>query len=449
MLLGRRDFLKWTGVAAAGTAAAPVAACTKPPATQPPTPPDTELMKVGLYSWNEIGFLGDQLKWLGLSYVRIGGVMSDALMTFCAQQNLEVLLNVSPAAERASFDNDAAFIDAYLAQIDAAVGTYGPEGTFWRDNPAVPKKPVAQIEVCNEPNFGYGFTGVAPETAALYAQVLIAAYDRIKLRAPAMTVVGFATGGASNAAPAFVSDTLNALRAANRLNCFDVMSVHPYSSNLPPEMTITEQWGTWVASESMDDVKQLMQDFAIDKPLWITEVGYQIPFADGGKFADPVHNGFGVPETVTPMQQAAYTVRMNMAAARHDISRVYHMSAMDTDNYNGGWFGFAAGHDPRPVAVAMHQVIKLLRGTTYLEVVLDGGTASPESPFAYRLTTPRGKVMVAWCQQPGRFKLPLDPDRETVVTDMLGKTLAKVTSDQYSTDLSEVPIFLHAAAEVQ
>lgn len=444
MFLDRRAFLRWTGATALAAAASATGGCAKP--VPAPSPGATaHLLSIGLYSWSEFLYLPAEIQWLGLSYARIGGVMSDALMTFSGHNNLDVLLNVTPAVARTEFDTDGAFIDAYLTQVDAALNAYGPDGAFWKTDPTLPHKPITQIEVCNEPNFGYGFSGSTVEVAALYAQLLVASYDRVKKSWPSVKVVGFAAGGASNAAPGFLSAAFAALQGLGRLDAFDVVSLHPYSSNQPPEQAIVETWGTWVASESMDAVRQLMIDFRIDKPLWVTEVGYQISHADGGMFTNPAHTGFGTPETVTPMQQAAYTIRMNMSAVRHDISRVYHMSATDTDNYNGGWFGPVPGDEPRPVAVAMRQVIQLLGGATYFEVVLDGGTGSPEAPFAYRFSTPNGPVLVAWCQVPAEFNLPIDSETETAVTDMLGNTIARLTDSFYMAGLSENPIFLHSA----
>ena len=443
MGIGRRDFLKCSAVAGLGPVALLASSCadTSPNAT--PKVQD-DLLKIGLYQWAEFVYLAPQLQWLDLAYVRVGGVMSEALMTFCVNQNLEVLLNVTPAAARTTFNSDAEFVAAYIGQVKTALSTFGPDGTFWKANPTLPHKPITAIEVCNEPNFGYGFSGTPEEIATLYARLLIDTYNFIKPTWPDVTVVGFSTGGASNAAPGFVSAALTALKAAGQVDCFDVMSLHPYSSNRPPEQVITESWGTWVDTESIHAVQQLMHDFGISTPLWITEVGYQISGADGGKYSAADLQAAGNLETVTLAQQAAYTIRMNMAAARLDIPRVYHMSALDTDDFNSGWFGVGPAHDARPVAVAMRQLIRLLHGSTLFEVVLDGGTASPESPFAYRFSGPQASLLVAWCQVPGTFKLPIDPDRKTSVTDMLGNSIATLTDSSYEAALSENPIFLHS-----
>jgi hypothetical protein len=440
MSLARRKFLKWSGA----TLLLPVAAVAGCGDSAPaPAPNSADLLAVGLYSWNEITTLSDQTEWLGLHYVRIGGVMSDAVMTFCVNNNLDVLLTVTPGTERTLFDSDGDFVAAYLAQIDAALSRYGPGGAFWKANPALPQRPITQIEVCNEPNFGYGFTGTIEAKVGLYAQVLIAAYKRIKAMWPSVKVIAFSAGGASDAAPSFVSAVLNALKGAGQIDCFDVLSIHSYSSNRPAEQTITEQWGTWRADQSMDEVIKAMVDFGISKPIWITEVGYQISPADGGKFVVVPENGVGVPEYVTPMQQAAYTIRMTMAAARRDIQRIYNMSYLDTDNFNSGWFQNDPPSRPRPVAVAMRQAIQLLSGATGLEVILDGDAAPHESPYAYRFTTPRGRVTVAWCETPGAFKLPINPGAKTVVTDMMGNMIAQVSDNYFMGKLSENPIFLY------
>jgi hypothetical protein len=445
VVLDRRDFLKWTGLTVTCAAAVMTGACSS--GTPAPPPPAAaagrELMKIGLYTWDEISDLSNQVEWLNLTYAR-AGVMSDALMSFCVDHHIDVLLNVTPTGDRAAFGTEAEFVSAYLAQIDWTLGRFGPRGTFWSDHPGVPYHPITQIEVCNEPNFGYGFSVGDAEVAPLYARVLIASHGLIKATWPEVVVVGFAAGGASNAAPDFLSNTFAELQSAGQIDCFDVVSVHPYSSNKPPEQTIVEEWGSWSSRESIDTIRQVMQEFGVAKPLWITEVGYQISHVDGGKFEVTIDNQQVTTETVTPMQQAAYTIRVNMAAARYDIPRVYHMFVLDSDDYNGGWFGPGPGHEPRLVAVAMRQVIDLLAGATNLEMVLDGAQDKPTDPFAYRFTTPRGTVLVAWCQVAATFELQLDPGTRTVVTDMQGTVLATTEDPSYDAALSEEPIFLHS-----
>ena len=174
--------------------------------------------------------------------------------------------------------------------------------------------------------------------------------------------------------------------------------------------------------------------------MWITEFGYKISHEDGGKFVYPTDGPFDTPGTVTPLQQAAYTIRMNMAAARHDIGRVYHMSALDTDNFNGGWFGNGPQGDPRPVAVAMRQLIQLLRAQQSLTVILDGEYSKPEKPYAYVSPPP---AETCWWRgaDTGGVQTAIEPDTETVVTDMLGNTIAKVTDSYFTAQLSENPIF--------
>lgn len=444
MTVGRREFLRCSGLTMLGAVIAVSSGCGSDPAAPPPTRAGQELMKVGLYTWDEISYLPKQIDWLDLTYARAGG-MSDQLMRFCVEKNIEVLVNVTPTADRTTFGTDAEFVSAYLTQVDVLLTRYGPRGTFWSENPTLRQSPVTQLEVCNEPNFGYGFGEGGNGVAPLYAQVLIASYDHVKARWPEVLVVGFAAGGASNAAPDFMSAAFEALRVAGNTNCFDVVSFHPYSSNKPPEEVIVEEWGSWSGRDSIDAIRQIMMEYGVTKPLWITEVGYQISRADGGQFTVDILDSAGQPETVTTAQQAAYTIRVNMAAARFDVPRVYHMFTVDSDNYNGGWFGAGPTHDARPVAVAMRQVIGLLDGADGLEVVLDGADGEPGSPFAYRFSTPRGSVLVAWCQVPGTFKLQLPAGAETVVTDMLGNQLTVTREGTLQAALSEAPIFLHSS----
>ncbi len=447
MVLGRRNLLKLTAATLLGGAGAAAGVWLARPSSIPVTGHKPAVLTIGLYSWNEMTFMPSRIQWLGLSYARLGGVLSDDVMTLCAANGIEVLFTETQAQARTSFSSDQDFINAYLANIDTTLTRYGPRGTFWSENPALSYRPIGQLEVCNEPNFGYGFSGTTAEIAALYAKVLIAAYNHIKATWPDVMVVGFASGATSSAAPGFLAQAFDAVRAAGQADCFDVVSVHFYSLNTPPEQPITEEWGTWVAGKSLGMVRDLLAKLEITKPLWITEGGYQISHADGGAFTPTELDLAGNPVTVTPIDQAAYTIRMNMVAVRHGVPRVYHMSALDTDNYNSGWFSSAADHDPRPIAVAMRHLMRLTSGADELAIVLDGNDELPGRPYVYRFSTPRGEVTVAWSQTPTVVTVPIDAGVETVVTDMLGGRIGQVTDSSYRALLSAIPIFLYPLSE--
>lgn len=440
--LDRRTFLKWAGTAAMTV---PMVACANP--AEPSRIRQNKPLATGLYSWNEMTFMPERIRWLELTHARIGGEMSDNVMTFCAENNIEVLMNVSPAKPRTAFPTDAEFIDAYVAQVDKTLTAYGPGGSFWIANSALRDAPIMSIEICNEPNFGYGFSGEDSEVARLYAQLLIKSCQLIRSKWPKITVVAFAAGGASNAAPGFIAEALAALRNAGQLDCFDVAAVHIYSANQPPELPIKEAWGTWSSGDSMAKVQEIMSKFGVDKPLWITETGYQISHAEGGHFdVTTVVGDTSVGDTtVTPAQQAAYSIRMDMAAFRNGIPRVYHMSAMDTDHYNGGWFVTGDHYPPRPVATAMRQLIQLADGADRIEILADGNKDPQQLPYVYRLGTPRGNLVVAWSQNPTTIDIPIDAKSPTLVTDMLGNAITTVNGDTYTASLTETPIFLHAA----
>lgn len=448
MVLSRREFIRLAGVTAVVAVAVTACGDDTAPGNDAENPQDAAPIFIpGLYAWHEITELGPQLTSMAMKHVRIGGEMSDDVMRFCATEQLTVLLNFAPSADRTTFPSDSAFIADYISGVDRSLNTYGPNGTFWTANPQLPQRPIAEVEICNEPNFGYGFTGTPTQVAALYAKLLVATYDHIKQRWPQLTVVAFAAGGASNAAPGFLENALAALKSLNRLDSFDVASLHIYTHGIPPEQQITEQWGTWTAAESLDDAGRALLAAGVTKPMWITEAGYQISQRDGGQFPVPPRDKAGLPATVTPEQQAAYTVRLNIIVARARLARMYHMFAVDTDGYNGGWFDRSANHSARPVAHAMGQFVRLLGDATSLEVVLDGSPTAPELPFAYRMVTPRGDIVIAWAQVPGEFSLETPGDK-TVVLDMYGKEITTTSDSRYQAALTPSPIYLVPADAV-
>ena len=90
-----------------------------------------------------------------------------------------------------------------------------------------------------------------------YVPLLKRAYEEIKAIDPALTVL---YGGTAGVPLSYIEDSL----AAGAGNCFDVMNIHPYHWQGTPELLIRD----------LKDLKALMKKYRIDKPIWITEVGW-------------------------------------------------------------------------------------------------------------------------------------------------------------------------------
>ena len=66
----------------------------------------------------------------------------------------------------------------YTAYLSALAKRYGPKGTFWSENPTVPKRPIREWQIWNEPNLPYqwarakgqGFKQIARPTASCCAR---------------------------------------------------------------------------------------------------------------------------------------------------------------------------------------------------------------------------------------------------------------------------------------
>ena len=450
---------------------------------------------------------------------RLGGSPTAEEMSFFAAHNWEVLWGASAPDLFSNYANQAAFNAAYLASIDAVMNVYGPRGSYWTaDTLANGHKansprysPIAAVEIMNEPNIWWPWPG-GNSYAPQYASALIAAYDHIKTRWPEVKVVACSAMGAQAAAPSWTNAVMDALIAAGRLDAFDVVSAHGYTDgSQSPEAPMYEAWiaeptrpitvmgsvatyaalpgglssgdagkawrvnadsqlyvwtgsawpaqgvgqVSWNLDTEMQQVKQGLIARGVTRPLWLTEIGWNISHADGGYYYVTSTDNLGNPAYVSPTLQAAYSVRAAMMAARAGIERVYYMNVADTDGTNMGWFNTNAGAlsgieagslavAPRPVAVAMRLLNRLISGATQFEVLLDGSAAPLTAPYVYRFTTPRGRVTVAWCQGGSTTAIPIDPDTTMTVTDQVGTIIATlpVGTTSYTATLSATPIFI-------
>lgn len=109
----------------------------------------------------------------------------------------------------------------YGAYLSALVARYGPNGTFWATNPSLPKRPIHEWQIWNEPNLPF-FWPPRP-FARGYVALLKVAHAAIKRADPTAKVV---LAGMPN--HAWVS-LANIYKVPGASRYFDVVAVHPYT----------------------------------------------------------------------------------------------------------------------------------------------------------------------------------------------------------------------------
>jgi hypothetical protein len=109
---------------------------------------------------------------------------------------------------------------------------YGPDGTFWADNPDLPKRPIRQWQVWNEPNIPYFWAGNSKTWRDQFVKLLKVAHDAIKQEDPGAKVVLAGLSNYRHASPWNSLDQIYNNRLYSRRtmrSLFDVSAVHPYT----------------------------------------------------------------------------------------------------------------------------------------------------------------------------------------------------------------------------
>jgi hypothetical protein len=147
----------------------------------------------------------------------------------------------------------------YAAYLTALIGRYGPRGSFWRENPSIPKMPIRSWQIWNEPNLAYYWK---QPFASTYVSMLKAAHAAIKKADPGAQVV---LGALTNTAWKSLAQVYKVKGAKN---LFDVVSVNGFTK-IPANVI-----------EFMVFVRRVMARFGDGvKPLVATELSW--PSAKG------------------------------------------------------------------------------------------------------------------------------------------------------------------------
>jgi hypothetical protein len=230
---------------------------------------------------------------------------------------------------------------AWTTFVSQAIRRYGPNGSFWAENPGVPKRPIRTWQVWNEENFKYF---VARPNPADYGKLVKLSYTAIKGVDPGAQII---LGGmfATPIEATFHKQPPQAYFAADFLNRmykttpgikskFNGIALHPY----------TGHWQN--LTEKIEAVRTtLKQNHDAGKKLWITELGWSSgpPSSDGSNsFAQ------GPAGQVKQLKGAFNLLERNQV--KWNIQRVYWFSVDDAPgacNFCDGSGLFAKGFVPK------------------------------------------------------------------------------------------------------
>ncbi len=403
----------------------------------------------GLYTWPSEYFTNrEAIREVGWKSFRSGGPFDDKAMTAYVQDDVEVLHTMGTKLGKEE-GAEAKLLHDYPEQIDKFLNRYGPGGSFFTDNPALPVRPVKYVEICNEPNFQYvippdGRKPAELEAAreALYAKILPAAYA-VKEKHKDVTIVGFGAGGAAAADVRFIKN----VHADNPqvVKSYDILSTHPYVQPAAPDMYSIRSWGQYSTASCLAEIRKTLADNGRpDATIWYTEVGWPISKADGGKFDDKPNEIF-----VTPLLQAAYVVRLYALAQRLGVERVHIMFNTDSDHFNAGFF--MTDSVWRPSAKAAATMIKLMPAPKLLNAITDGtdGTFVYEFAADARDGAKPQNVIMAWnVAGPKTIDLPVPAD-EVTVTDMLGHDQPMTAKNKtLSLPIGPCPVYVRVKSQL-
>jgi hypothetical protein len=204
----------------------------------------------------------------------------------------------------------------YADFMTALVDRYGPQGTYWRDNPDVPKQPIQAWQLWNEPNHDHYWSD--QPYAAGYVRMARAGSDAVHKADPGATVVsaGFADRS---------WESVSEIYRAGAKGVFDAIAIHPYTFEVQNVMRLVRYAR-----------RSLRQAGDPDRPLWLTEVTWS-----SGK--RPGHTPFPFETTVPDQAKRLGEAIPQLIAQRKalGIDRIFWENWISTDSNHENPFDFS------------------------------------------------------------------------------------------------------------
>jgi hypothetical protein len=190
-------------------------------------------------------------------FTDVGGVpttfaFTDMVVGDAARERIAVLPTVlyTPSWDAAENRNGVDYpkrYGPYGAYLTALIGRYGPKGSFWRENPSIPKMPIRSWQIWNEPNLAYYWR---QPFAATYVSMLKVAHAAVKKGDPGAQVV---LGALTNTA----WKSLGQVYKQGARNLFDVVSVNGFTK-IPANVMLFMRFVRHAMSRFGDGAKPLI-----------------------------------------------------------------------------------------------------------------------------------------------------------------------------------------------
>ena len=226
----------------------------------------------------------------------------------------------------------------YAAYLSALVKRYGPSGTYWADNPTLPKRPIREWQIWNEPNFTY-YWPTRP-FAPSYMALVKAAHAAIKQADPGAKVM---LAGMPNDAWNYLQKIYNVPHAGRY---FDVVAAHPYTV-IPSNVILFLQKMRAVMTRNGD----------AGKPIVITEMGWNSSV--GHKPSDNFCCQSTAARQATKVQAVLPLLAQNRAALKLQAFYYYTWASQGTNGGpSTGWAGIFQIHGSKLVAQPVYAQFK-------------------------------------------------------------------------------------------
>jgi hypothetical protein len=195
---------------------------------------------------------------------------TDPVVARAAQRRLRLLPVVSGTPDWArlypeQFSSPPAREDDYAAYLTALIGRYGPQGSFWSEHPELPRRPVREWQIWNEPHLDYYWLTPDGPWAPGYTRLLQVAYRAVKSADRGATVVLAAVAD-------YVWRHIDSIYDQGGRGSFDVAAVNFFSAK-PSNVVRAVRRARKVMREHRER----------RKPIWLTEVTW--PAAKGRDIA--------------------------------------------------------------------------------------------------------------------------------------------------------------------